>query len=317
MATAPLQINLFSMSELRTRICFPNLQEMCKVTKEHLNTFTVKVYTTAALLSEWENEVYSLSQKGMSISISPLLTDNYMTRTRDALNTESPYSCRLDDDIFMSSHVWDYLLASLSKLEDPNVMSITPILTAGIPTVDFFLLDFLDSKEFREVCSIFKQDSILRGCWGIDYSHLDDTIKDMVDWDPSTFYTELSKHQTPFKGVHPIRFSDNANIAISKYVVNNFDKFMAKQSYSLEPMQGVHNTHLFTFRTSAWRESLEVMYDHFDELSLNVYSLSRNMTTYIIRNGYAIHTTYGSVPSQKAIEDAYYNCIESFNQNSR
>tara|TARA_R110000868_G_scaffold137538_1_gene351098 strand:+ start:656 stop:1600 length:945 start_codon:yes stop_codon:yes gene_type:complete len=310
----PLQINLFSMSELRVRMSFPNLRELSKVTKANLNTFKVKVYTVPNLLSKWEEVIEELSQKGMDISISPLMTDNYMDRTRDALNTESPYSCRLDDDIFMSSYVWDFLLSNVHKLDDPEVMSITPILTAGTPTVEYFLLDFLDDEKLREVHSIFKQDNILRACWGVDYSHLHDAVSRMAEWDPNAFYTELSRHNTPFKGVHPIRFSDNANIAIAQYVVSDFDKFMSKQEYSLEPMRGVHNTHPFTFRTSAWRESLEHMYDNFDELSLNVYSLSRNMSTLLIRNGYAIHTTYGSVPSQKSIEDTYYNCIESFKQ---
>jgi hypothetical protein len=310
----PLQINLFSMNELRVRMCFPNLRELSKVSKEHLSNFKVKIYTVSNLLDKWEGFVEELSREGMDISISPLLTDNYMARTRDALNTESPYSCRLDDDIFMSSHVWDFLLSSVHELDDPEVMCITPILTAGTPTVEYFLLDFLDEQKAREVHSIFKQDNILRACWGIDYSHLYDTVERMTEWDPNIFYTELAKHNTPFKGVHPIRFSDNANIAIAQHVVNDFDKFMSKQTYSLEPMRGIHNTHLFTFRTSTWRDSLEHMYDNFDELSLNVYGLSRDMTTLLIRNGYAIHTTYGSVPSQKTIEDRYYNCIEAFNQ---
>jgi hypothetical protein len=314
LTTKPLQINLFSMSELRVRMSFPNLRELSKVTKANLNTFKVKVYTVPNLLSKWEEVIEELSQKGMDISISPLMTDNYMDRTRDALNTESPYSCRLDDDIFMSSYVWDFLLSNVHKLDDPEVMTITPILTAGTPTVEYFLSDFLDDEKLREVHSIFKHDNILRACWGVDYSHLYDVVNRMAEWDPNAFYTELSRHNTPFKGVHPIRFSDSANITIAQYVVSDFDKFMSKQEYSLDPMRGVHNTHLFTFRTSAWRESLEHMYDNFDELSLNVYSLSRNMSTLLIRNGYAIHTTYGSVPSQKSIEDTYYNCIESFKQ---
>jgi len=314
MTIKPLQINIFSISELRTRICFPNLQELNKVSEDHLKLFKVVVYTVPGLLSKWEEVVQELSQKGMNISISSLLTEDYMARTRDALNTESPYSCRLDDDIFMSSYVWDFLLENLYKLEDPTVMSITPILTAGIPTVEYFLLDFLNNEQLSEVYRIFKEDNILRSCWGVDYSHLYNTVVEMVDWDPSTFYTELTKHTTPFKGVHPIRFSDNANIAVSNYVVADFDKFMSRQDYCLEPLRGVHNTHLFTFRTSTWRESLKHVYDHFDELSLNMYGLNRNMTTYIIRNGYAIHMAYGSVPSQKSIEDKYYNCIESFKQ---
>jgi hypothetical protein len=297
-------------------MCFPNLQELSRVSEEHLKIFKVKVYTVPNLVGRWEEVVEELSQKGMDISISSLLTEDYMARTRDALNTESPYSCRLDDDIFMSSHVWDFLLSSLNKLEDPTVMCITPILTAGIPTVEHFLLDFLDSEEREEVYRIFKQDNILRSCWGVDYSHLFNTVQEMPSWNNTDFFRELSKYKTPMKGVHPIRFSDNANIAITNYVIEKFDKFMAKQNYSLEPMQDIHNTHLFTFRTNTWRESLEHMYDHFDELSLNMYGLNRNMTTYVIRNGYAIHMTYGSVPSQKAIEDTYYNCIELFNQDN-
>jgi hypothetical protein len=196
-------------------------------------------------------------------------------------------------------------------------MSITPILTAGTPTVEYFLLDFLKESELRDVYGVFKRDGILRTCWGIDYSHICDAINRMVEWDSNAFFTELSNHNTPFKGVHPIRFSDDANIAIAQYVVNGFEKFMAKHSYSFEAMRGVHNTHPFTFKTKAWRDSLEHMYDHFDELSLNVYGLSRNMMTLVIRNGYAIHTTYGSVPSQKLIEDMYYDCIESFKQNRK
>jgi len=161
MTIKPLQINIFSISELRTRICFPNLQELNKVSEDHLKLFKVVVYTVPGLVSKWEEVVQELSQKGMNISISSLLTENYMDRTRDALNTESPYSCRLDDDIFMSSHVWDYLLGSLSKLEDPTVMSITPILTAGIPTVEYFLLDFLNNEQLSEVYRISDEEKII------------------------------------------------------------------------------------------------------------------------------------------------------------
>lgn len=309
-----LQINLFSMSEPRVRMCFPNLRELSKVTTANLSIFKVKVYTIPNLLNKWEEVVDELTQLGVDISISPLLTDNYMARTRDALNTESQYSCRLDDDIFMSSHVWDFLLSNIHKLEDQSVGAITPILTAGIPTVDYFILDFLDNTAITEIYKIFKQDNILRSCWGIDYSNLYNNIEAMPNWNPDVFYAELANHSTPFKGVHPIRFSDNASIFISQYVVDNFDRFMSKHKYHMDPMKGVHNTHPFVFRTDTWKQSLEQMYDDFDELSLNVYMLTRNMTTYIIRNGYAIHMAYGCIPSQQYIEDAYYNCIETLKQ---
>ena len=82
----------------------------------------------------------------LKINIVILNDSNYTDRVRYAHSSTVEYSCKMDDDVLMSAHVWDYLIENLDKISHSHPI-ISPIFTNGIPSADTFVHDFLTNQE--------------------------------------------------------------------------------------------------------------------------------------------------------------------------
>lgn len=304
-----LQINIFSCNEHRLPFCFRNIDELMKVTD--LSRVKLLVLTNDNLLPSWTTKLQEISSKLQCevIGCSP----DYMSRTRISMDTKCKYSSRLDDDILLSSYVWQFALDNIHILDDPRVGMISPILTTSTFSCEFFIDDFMSPTDQRNIRQLFKHDNIIRNLWGTDYGPIVDFVNDALIWDPDMYFDVVNSLGIVFKGVHPIRFSDAANLFMCDRVATNIDKFFTKQDYRFELVKNRHDTHMaFMFRTDIWSEALKIQHDGFDEIPLNEYYKRNDLEVGYIRNGFGIHMAHGQIDSQSRIEDTYIKTLNNY-----
>jgi hypothetical protein len=300
-----LQINLFSFPEKRLKFCFKNLDQLLKSPSEKLKRVKLAVFATKNLETQWEQK---LATMGALADVDLWIDDKgeYGPRTMQAIQNTCKLSMRLDDDEFLGPHLWEFIIDNLELLNDPQVAFLSPILTTSTFSVEFFVDDFLSTEDAVAIRKIFKKDGVPRHPWGPpDYESLQKLIANFPVWDQTAFFDKVNSLPTPFRGIHPIRFSDEANLFLCERIIANFSKILATGDYRLHKVIGKHDTHPFIFRTELWREAMKTPYDYFDELPLNFYARNNGLSTYYIRNGYAIHMAHGYVPSQSKIEEIY------------
>jgi hypothetical protein len=98
--------------------------------------------------------------------------DGYIKKVRWAADQDFEYSVKLDEDIFINNHVWDYIIENVDVLEDSKNFMLTCQLSNGIPTCDMFMEDFFSEEQIAEMQTAFKQVSFGEW-WEKDYSALD------------------------------------------------------------------------------------------------------------------------------------------------
>lgn len=304
-----LQINLFNCSENRIPFCFKNIDEILKIDSNLLSKIKLNVYTNDELYPIWKFKETDL-EKFSSYNIITQFGNHYMNRTHHAASSNCKYSCRLDDDIFMSSYVWEYVMNNITILDNSDVGVLNPILTTSTFSCELFINQFLNSEQQEYIFSIFKRDNIYSNIWGIDYSPIHVIISNTPKWDGFLVFNELRKLPTFFRGVHPIRFSSEANESLAKMVLGNFEKIQKRHEYSIVNMVGYHDTHFMFFTTELWKNSLKKSYDSFDEISINQYCRENNLSMSYINNGFGIHMCHGIVSNQSEIEKMYIEFID-------
>jgi hypothetical protein len=234
-----------------------------------------------------------------------------MSKTYKCLETDCIYSCRVDDDLFIPKNLWIYLIENINLLSLSDVSFLSPIFSTSIPTIDLFIDLFLSEEDKNIIHNIFLKDNIPCKPWHpfCDYTQLNNFIKTQSKWDVSKYYSELWKVDNLFKGIHPIRFSKDANLFLTQKIIQNFDKVINQTYNGFYKIESIHNTHPFMFRTDLWKEAVKVKYDNFDEISMNKYSLDKNLKTLVVNKGFAIHMCYNHVPGHKEIEQLYYSLL--------
>ena len=156
-----------------------------------------------------------------------------MTKIETALNnTTTEFFLKLDEDVFLPASVWEFLLESSNELNDNENAFISPLLSTGIPTVDFFIKQFFDDNAKKEIFDIFLkvQFGVI---WDVDYNSLNEYTVNAKEWNPDNFYDGVSKINHYYKGIHPVRLSSEAQDYITNYVINNFNRLLEKRDYSI------------------------------------------------------------------------------------
>ena len=290
-----IHIALFSTHDRRLPIAFKCLEELFAAEMTH--SYELVVYSDkTSLWSTW------LAGRGIVVNVG---TD-YMNRAAHCYNNSSRYTIRVDDDLIIPSKVWKYLLGNgPTILEEHNAFSLAPTFSTSIPGVDFFAKDFLNDNERNELYKMFLKDNIPISPWhGISYQELHDFIKNMKVWDSESYYTEVLRLETPFKAIHPVRFSNDASWFIAKKLVEHKEKFYNPTIMECHYYpKRIHNTHPFMIKTDDWHKAQAYRVDYFDELSQNRFANENGLVDYVIRGGYAMHGCFNYVPDAVKIEE--------------
>lgn len=241
---------------------------------------------------------------------------SYMQKIKNFLNTDSLYSCSMDDDILINNNLWDYMIENIDILENKDNLFLSPLISNGIPSVDLFIEDFMNDDDKKEMYNIFKNFHI-DNLWGVDYSKLNKHTIQSNEWIFENFYDEVSKINHYYKGIHPVRASYEAQRRISEIIISNFDKFHGKSNYYLETIKRPYFCNSFYFiKTNIWQEIINdnsLFKDSFDEVPLNLYKDKHDLKMCFVRNGFCIHMAYNTIgKNQKMIENYY---IEELKKN--
>ena len=250
---------------------------------------------------------------------------NLMEKIRHAAESDTEYIVKHDEDVFFSSHVWDYIIENIDVLQNEDNLLITPLLSNNIPLVDTFIPSFIEDEEIRnKMNSLFASQEMPNGLWGVDYSPLNEYTINATEWNPEAYYAGVSNLPTNFKGIHPMRICAEAQIVLNDYILDNFDKMLAKHEYGFAEMaQPYFTTSTFFMRTETLAKIVNMTaYDAFEEVQLNMYRHEYNKKLLYVSNGFGIHTMYNTVYGNKNIwnigmEDGYtyeVNLVESINQ---
>jgi hypothetical protein len=242
---------------------------------------------------------------------------DYLPKVRYAIEYAKKYNhkyiFKYDSDVLIPSYTLDFIVENLSTLDNKDVLTISPLISNGIPSVEYFIDDFLDKNEAEEVRREFKK-CIFQTQGGImDYTPLNScTIYNQSDWSGEKYYDALNSYmdglvdigngRTPqnyskfYRGMHPVRHGFG-NYTLNDFIIKKKENFyLKKECYWSE------NTHCkqlvamcFCILTENYdrimnRENLTI--DGCDEIPINRFGWNNNLKHLLARNGYGIHIIY-------------------------
>jgi hypothetical protein len=242
-----------------------------------------------------------LSQNQIDFEINPVPnnTDNYLRKINIAVNQKTPYSMKLDEDCYVNPQTLDYIVDNLSVLDDKDTLLMTPIVSNGIPTVDLFIDKFMSGEEKKGIWSIFNKTSMSNNLWGADYSRLNKHTTQKTYWDPNSFYDEVRQLPYFYKGIHPVRVSEEAQDFIRDFILRNISTYWGSCPEGIKKIKPVYLCNsIFIIKTDLWKSIInrkDLYRDAFDEVTLNLYMEETNKKIAIIDGSYCIHLYYNTI----------------------
>lgn len=242
---------------------------------------------------------------------------DYLPKVRYAIeyakNNSYKYIMKFDNDVIVPAYTIDYILSELDVLNTGNALTLSPSISTGIPSVEYFIDDFFDNNYASEIRSEFKK-CIFQIQNGImDYTPLNNqSINNGNEWNYVNYYNSLNSYidglqdlgngRTPdnyskfYKGIHPIRHGFG-NSLINDGIINNRKRFFQEKECKIIELNS--STYLcdmcFVIRTDNYDRIINIenlIIDGCDEVPINRYSWNNNLPHLVIIGGYAIHITY-------------------------
>jgi len=95
----------------------------------------------------------------------PHLGRHYMGKVEKGIDLSGKYSISLDEDVFINNHIWDFMIENHDILDDERNLLLTPLLSTGVPTVEWFIEQFFNEDEKLMLFEKFK--NTFRGSYPI------------------------------------------------------------------------------------------------------------------------------------------------------
>jgi hypothetical protein len=190
---------------------------------------------------------------------------------------------------------------------------LSPSLSTGIPSVEYFIQQLLTKKEQDEIrdefnkCEFFEQGGIFdyrflnqctihnKGKW--DYNYYFDTLRSVMNSHHVVKHTgrTINGYHTAYRGIHPIRHGWG-NQLINDYIIQHREEFFREKECSIIHDNSPYLCNMcFIISTKNYNQLLNVeslTIDGCDEVPLNRYAWKYNLKHLIINNGFAIHISY-------------------------
>lgn len=239
---------------------------------------------------------------------------DYMTKVNTALaNTETDFFVKLDEDVFLTSDVWEYFFNNYDKLNDSSTAFMSPILSTGIPTTDIFIEQFFKEEDKKIIYDIFLKVNFGE-IWGVNYSALNKFTTGATTWNAKEFYNEVSKIDHFYKGIHPVRLSSHAQTFITDYIINNTHRLFEHKELSISKEKYPYLcNNIVMLKTDIFRKIVDdksLFKDGFDEVPINLYMQNNNLFMLLINNGFGVHPSYNTIGHHyKSISDKFFQHI--------
>jgi hypothetical protein len=308
-----LQVNILVHNTDRLDFTTRAIDEIKKI-KNKTGVIIVICFSNNHEASIWKEKSSELISSGLS-SIAVYLDKNdeagtnYLNKIKYLINSEYRYSCSMDDDILISSYLWDYVIDNLEILNNEKNLFIAPLISNGIPSVDLFIEDFCTTEEKESLHSTFI-DTRIENLWGANYEILN---KERKTWGID-FYDDVKKINHHYKGIHPVRVSIDAHNKLAEYICKNPKRLLEENEYRMEILKFPYFCNSFYFiKTETWKKIIEdssLFRDSYDEVPLNLYMEKNDLHMVFIRNGFCLHMAYNTINTpdrthQKEVESYY------------
>jgi hypothetical protein len=207
-----------------------------------------------------------------------------------------PYMMKCDNDIFITAQTLDYIIDNLEILNGKSHLTIGPILSSGIPSVEYFIRQYLSNDERDIIESEFIQSQFYNRD-GATYLNLNKHTVGSKKWNKDLFFNDVKNIPHHYKGIHPIRINHDANHYLNTCILKNKNKFFNSEpdSLILTDSSPYLCDSIFCIRTDTYKKIVcnnHLFVDGYDEVPLNKYAWKESMNHVFINNGFAIHMMY-------------------------
>jgi hypothetical protein len=233
--------------------------------------------------------------------------NNYLVKVNFAIhyakNKNILHMMKCDNDVFFRGRTLDYMISNLHLL-DSN-LTIGPVLSSGIPCVEYFMEQYLSDEEKEMLHSLFLQ-TRFTDIWGASYTH-HNIFTEAPTWDGRGFLNDVKKNSHYYKGIHPIRVNINAQQYLNSCIINNKNKFYEDSELSIieDNISPYLCNSVFCIKTDVYEKIVNdrsLYVDDFDEVPLNRYAWNNSLTHLFVKNGFGIHMCYNTIPNNVAYE---------------
>ena len=239
--------------------------------------------------------------------------NNYLRKVNYAVNyaeiNKFPYIMKCDNDIFLKAQTLDFMVDNLYLLESNKHLTIGPVLTSGIPGIEYFKEEFLDFESQKQLENLFLQTTFYNRD-GATYDFLNEHTINASEWKKDNFFTGVKSMNHHYKGIHPIRINESSLQFLNEYIIYNKERFL--QNNELNIVKNDNSPYLcdsiFCIKTETYKYILSdtsLFVDDFDEVPLNKYAWKNNMNHLFIKNGFAIHMYYNWKNNHIAYEEDF------------
>jgi len=171
---------------------------------------------------DWKPQVQELKAANIDCNLVQLTT--YLSKLEYGIERGSEYSIKLDEDCFINDSTWNYFLDNLHLLDNPENLILSPVLSNGIPSIEYFMEDFFGEEDRQKLEKTFLK-LRFKNIWGSDYAMLNKYTKNSKSWNPEEYYDHVSKLPYYYRGIHPIRLSKESQLLLMDLVLKNLDRF--------------------------------------------------------------------------------------------
>lgn len=294
------QITIHYLPHTRPHFCELMFYFLNKVKPENKEKLMLNIYThdlnffrqaVPQLLSGIECNI---------IHMSPAYMDKINVITT---KLDTPYSVKLDEDIFISNHLWDYMIENVGLLDDDENLILAPLLSCGIPTGEYFIDGYFDADRKKELHDTFLRfgfgkDGVPVNPWGWDMTFINRLTTGAGSWDGAAWLEETNNIPHHYKGYHPLRNGYETHRKLNELILDDVGKLVTKNDYSVFPVKNRYYTNsMFFVKSETWLKILtdrSLYRDGFDEVPLNLYMQNNNLNYLFVKEGYAIHTMYNT-----------------------
>ncbi len=309
--TPIISINVFAHA--RRRYIKTNFLQLIELERSLKNEIQVNIVADNHFTNGISGIARNLNKSGVRTKL--VFASNYLKKVEFASKVKTPLVAKIDEDIFLTTANWEKFLSDSFNFGLDNEV-LSPLISSGVPSVEYFIDNFLTNAEsvsLREAFSKF----VFIDAWGVDFSSLQAvyTKNEFV-----TFFNAVSKLDHHYKGIHPIRFSSELQRNLVEIIKNSSTWLnpIHSKGFMLDTISPYFCNSFFVSSTKIYRmifdglTSGKYFTDGFEEVALNQY-LNQNARPMYFNHGVAaIHPSYWTADeTYSEISDDFYEFCKS------